>query len=361
MSEHLGYEKHEVSGRGSGNSRNGTTGKTVLTDSGVLDIEVPRDRNGSFEPQLVPKRRRRLPGFDDKVIALYARGLSTRDIQSQLQELYEVDVSPSLISRVTDSVVEDVAQWQSRPLEPVWPILYLDALVVKVRDNGTVGNKAAYLALGVNMHGRKEALGLWMADSEGSKFWLHVLTELKNRGVEDVLIAVCDGLTGFPDAIAAALPQTTVQTCIVHMVRNSLRYVAWSNRKAVARELRVIYKAPTEAQAEAALTAFEEGEWGKKFPSIARSWRRRWEQVIPLFAFDEHIRRAIYTTNAIESLNGQLRKTIKTRGHFPTEQAAIKLLWLGLERASKKWTYPIKKWDIALQQFDLRFPDRLNL
>ncbi len=361
MTEHLGYEKHGVDGRGSGNSRNGTSAKTVLTDSSELSIEVPRDRDGSFEPQLIPKRRRRLPGFDDKVIALYSRGLSVRDIQTQLEELYEVDVSPSLISRVTDAVMDDVSKWQGRPLSPVWPIVYLDALVVKVRDSGTVGSKSVYLALGVNMEGRKEVLGLWMAGTEGAKFWLHVLTELKNRGVEDILIAVCDGLTGFPDAIEAAFPQTTVQTCIVHMVRNSLRHVGWTHRKAVARELKTIYRAATEAEAEVALTVFEQGEWGRKFPSIARSWRRRWEQVIPFFAFGPDIRRAIYTTNAIESLNRQLRKVIKTKGHFPTDQAAIKLLWLGLERASKKWTYPIQKWDLALQQLDIHFPNRLSL
>ena len=361
MTEHLGYEKHDQAGVGSGNSRNGRSKKTVLTDDGTVDIEVPRDRAGSFEPRLVPKHKRRLPGFDNKVIALYARGLTVREVQGHLEELYEVDVSPTLISRVTDAVLEEVAAWQSRRLEPVWPIVYLDALVVKVRDDGVVGKKSVYLALGVNMQGTKEVLGLWVARTEGAKFWLHVLTELKNRGVEDVLVAVCDGLTGFPDAIEAAFPRTTVQTCIVHMIRNSLRYVSWTNRRAVAQGLKAIYTAATVDEAEAALSAFEAGEWGQKFPSIAVSWRRRWEQVIPFLSFGPDIRKALYTTNAIEALNRQLRKVIKTRGAFPTENAAVKLLWLGLERASKKWTYPIKQWDLALQQLAIHFPDRLPL
>ena len=333
----------------------------MLTDSGELALDIPRDRNGSFEPKVIPKHRRRLAGFDDKVIALYSRGLSTRDIQGHLEELYEVDVSPALISRVTDSVLEDVLEWQNRPLDPVWPVVYLDALMVRIKDSGSVERKAVYLALGVNMMGRKEVLGLWVAGTEGAKFWLHVLTELKNRGVEDILVAVCDGLTGFPNAIEATFPRTTVQTCIVHMIRNSLRFVSWKNRKAVARELRAIYTAATESQAEAALTRFEECEWGRKYPSIARSWRTRWEHVVPFLAFGPDIRRAIYTTNSIESLNRQLRKTLKTKGHFPTDQAAVKLLWLGLERASKKWTYPFKAWDMALQQLDAHFPGRLHL
>lgn len=361
MTEHLGYERHDPSGRGSGNSRNGTSPKTVLTDSGELELDIPRDRNGTFEPQAVPKHRRRLPGFDDKVIALYARGLSTREIKGHLEEFYEVEVSPALISRVTDSVLKDLTAWQNRPLDPVWPIVYLDALMVRIKDGGTVERKAVYLALGVNMSGRKEVLGLWVAGSEGAKFWLHVLTELKSRGVQDILVAVCDGLTGFPDAIEAAFPRTTVQTCIVHMIRNSLRFVSWKNRKAVARELKTIYTAATADQAEAALRAFEECEWRRKYPSIARFWRSRWAQVVPFFAFGPDIRRAIYTTNAIEALNRQLRKVLKTKGHFPTDQAAIKLLWLGLERASRRWTYPVKQWDLALQQLALHFPDRLPL
>ena len=361
LDEHLGYEKHDPAGHGTGNSRNGTTKKTVLTDVGSLELDVPRDRDGTFEPQVVPKRVRRLPGFDDKVIALYARGLSTRDIREHLEELYEVDVSPTLISRVTDAVLADVQEWQSRPLSPVWPIVYLDALRVRIKEAGTVENKAVYIALGVNMQGTKEVLGLWVAGTEGAKFWMHVLMELKQRGMQDTLIAVCDGLTGFPQAIEAVFPQTTVQTCIVHMVRNSLRFVSWKNRKAVAKELRAIYTAQNEELAEAALTAFEEGEWGQKYPTIAASWRSRWAQVTPFLEFGPDIRRAVYTTNTIESLNRQLRKTLKTRGHFPTDQAAIKLMWLALERASKKWTYPIKHWDMALQQLAIHFPKRLPL
>lgn len=361
LTEHLGYEKHDRAGDGSGNSRNGHASKTVLTGDSAVEIDVPRDRAGTFEPKLVPKNKRRIPGFDEKVISLYARGLSVREVQGHLEELYGVEVSPSLISRVTDGVLEEVNAWQSRRLEPTWPIVYLDALVVKVRDDGVVGNKSAYLALGVNMEGRKEVLGLWIAQTEGAKFWLHVLTELKNRGVEDILVAVCDGLTGFPDAIAAAFPQTTVQTCIVHMVRNSLRYVSWGNRKAIAAELRKIYRSATVDEAEAALTAFEESDWGTAYPSISRSWRTRWEQVIPFFAFAPEIRRAIYTTNAIEALNRQLRKTLKTRGAFPTEEAAVKLLWLSLERASRTWTMPIRQWDLALQQLAIHFPNRLSL
>ena len=361
LSDHLGYEKHDPAGRGSGNSRNGTTPKTVLTDTGTLDLDVPRDREGSFEPKLVPKHVRRLPGFDDKVVALYARGLSTRGIREHLEELYEVEVSPTLISRVTDGVLADVHEWQSRPLSPVWPIVYLDALVVRIKEAGTVERKSVYMALGVNMEGKKEVLGLWVAGSEGAKFWMHVLTELKHRGVQDVLIAVCDGLTGFPRAIETVFPRTTVQTCIVHMVRNSLRFVSWKNRKPVARELRAIYTAASEDQAGAALTRFEEGEWGQKYPTIGASWRTRWDQVVPFLAFGPDIRRAVYTTNAIESLNRQLRKTLKTRGHFPTDQSAVKLLWLALERASRKWTYPIKEWDMALQQLAIHFPGRLPL
>ncbi len=361
LTEHLGYERHDASGDGSGNSRNGHSGKTVLTGEGSVDIDVPRDRAGTFEPQLVPKHRRRLPGFDEKVIALYAQGLTVRELQSHLKELYGVEVSPTLISRVTDGVLEEVKAWQSRPLAPVWPIVYLDALVVKIRDDGVVANKSIYLALGVNMQGQKEVLGLWVAQNEGAKFWLHVLTEMQARGVEDMLIAVCDGLTGFPDAINAVFPRTTVQTCIVHMQRNSLRFVSWTNRKAVSRELKRIYRAATVEEGESALTAFEEGEWGKKYPSIAKSWRTRWEQVIPFFAFAPEIRRAMYTTNAIEALNRQLRKVIKTRGAFPTEEAAVKLLWLGLERAQRRWTMPIRHWDLALQQFNIHFPDRVPL
>jgi transposase-like protein len=360
LTNHLGYEKHDPVGRGSGNSRNGKSAKTVLTESGQVQIDVPRDRAGTFEPQLVRKRQRRLPGFDDKVIGLYARGMTVREIRGHLEELYEVEVSPDLISTVTDAVLDEVAAWQSRTLANVWPIVYLDALVLKVREAGTVRNKAVHIALGVNLEGRKEVLGLWTGENEGAKFWLHVVTELRNRGVEDIFIACCDGLKGFPDAIESVFPRTVVQTCIVHLVRNSLRYVSYKNHKAVAKDLKPIYQAATTGAAEAALDAFDR-RWGGQYPTIARVWRDAWPRVTPFFQFPPDIRRAIYTTNAIEALNLQLRKVLKTRGHFPNDEAAVKLLWLALDRASAKWTMPIKAWDIALQQFAITFDGRVPL
>jgi putative transposase len=360
MTHHLGYEKHDPVGANSGNSRNGRTRKTVLSEDGALELEVPRDRAGTFAPKLVQKRQRRLGAFDDKVIALYARGMTVRDIQGHLEELYEVEVSPDLISTVTDAVLEEVGAWQKRLLAPVWPIVYLDALVLKIRDHGVTLNKAVYLALGVNMEGTKEVLGLWIAQTEGAKFWLEVITELKTRGVEDILIACCDGLKGFPDAIESIFPQTVVQTCIVHMIRNSLRLVAFTNRRAMVKDLRPIYTAVNEEQAAIALDVFE-SKWSSKYPSIGRSWRAAWPRVTPFFAFPPEIRKAIYTTNAVEALNRQLRKVLKTRGQFPTDDAAIKLIWLALERASRKWTKPIARWDMALQQFTIHFPGRLAL
>ena len=360
MSDHLGYEKHSPVGRDGGNSRNGHSRKTVLAGDGKVELEVPRDREGSFEPQLVRKRQRRFAGFDDKVISLYARGMTVREIQGHLEELYEVKVSPDLISRVTDAVHEEVTAWQNRTLAPVWPIVYLDALVLKVKSHGTVRNKSVYMALGINMRGTKEVLGLWMADNEGAKFWLHVITELRNRGVQDILIACCDGLKGFPEAIESVFPQTVVQTCIVHMIRHSLRLVSWSRRKEVAGDLKAVYSADTVDQAEIALEAFE-AKWDDKYPSIGRSWRSNWERITPFFAYQQDIRRAIYTTNAIESLNRQLRKVLKTRGHFPSDEAALKLLWLALDKASKKWTMPIKRWDLARQQLAIHFEGRLSL
>ena len=360
MTHHLGYEKHDPAGANSGNSRNGRTRKTVLMEEGALELEVPRDREGTFEPKLVPKRQRRLAGFDDKVIALYARGMTVRDIQGHLEELYEVEVSPDLISSVTDAVLDEVSAWQKRSLVPVWPIVYLDALVLKIRDHGATLNKSVYIALGVNLEGKKEVLGLWVAQNEGAKFWIQVITELKTRGVEDILIACCDGLKGFPDAIESVFPQTVVQTCIVHMIRNSLRHVSYTNRKAVVKDLRPIYSAVNEEQAAAALEAFET-KWSAKYPTIGKSWHAAWPRVTPFFAFAPEIRKAIYTTNAIEALNRQLRKILKTRGQFPTDDAAIKLLWLALDRASVKWTMPIQRWDMALQQFSIHFPGRLAL
>ena len=360
MTEHLGYEKHAVSGRGSGNSRNGTSDKTLKTESGEVPIEVPRDRNGSFEPQLVKKHQTHFDGFDEKIISMYARGMTVREIQGHLQELYGVEVSPDLISRVTSAVLEEVKVWQGRPLEAVYLIVYLDALVIKVRDQGTVTNKSAYLAIGVNGEGNKEVLGLWLEETEGAKFWLKILTEIKNRGVQDILILCCDGLKGFPEAIETVFPKTTIQTCIVHMIRNSIRLVSWKDRKLVVAALKPIYGAQTEDLAEAALTAFESSALGARYPMIARSWRSNWERVIPFLAFPREVRRIIYTTNAIESLNFSLRKIIKCRGHFPNDEAAIKLLYLALIRAEQKWERPSWKWKDALNQFALHFEGRLT-
>jgi putative transposase len=358
MTEHLGYEKHAPAGRGSGNSRNGASEKTLKTEAGEVAIEVPRDRNATFEPQLVKKHQTHFDGFDDKIISMYARGMTVREIQGHLKELYGTEVSPDLISRVTDAVLDEVKGWQNRPLDSVWPIVYLDALVVKIRDQGTVTNKSAYLAVGVNVQGTKEVLGLWLESNEGAKFWLKIMTELKNRGVADMLLVCCDGLKGFPEAIEAAFPRSTVQTCIVHMIRNSIRFVAWADRKPVVNALKPIYSADTETAAEAALTAFERG-LGQRYPMIGKSWRSNWQRVIPFLAFPRDIRKAIYTTNAIESLNFQLRKIIKTRGHFPSDDAAFKLLYLALSRAQEKWTMPIRNWKNALNQFAVHFEGRL--
>jgi len=358
LTHHLGYERNDPAGLGTGNSRNGTNKKTLLTGNGKLPITVPRDRAGTFEPQLVRKHQRRLEGFDDKVISLYARGMTVREIQGHLQELYGVEVSPDLISRATEAVVEEVKAWQSRPLDPIWPIVYLDALVVKVRDHGVVANRAVYLALGVNLEGKKELLGLWMAKNEGAKFWLEILTDLKNRGLEDVLIMCCDGLKGFPEAIEAALPLTVVQTCIVHMIRHSLRHVPWKERRTVAKDLKEIYTALNEESALEALQEFEV-RWGETYPMVVRSWRSNWERITPFLAFPQDIRRVIYTTNAIESLNRQVRKVLKNRGHFPSDQAAMKLVYLALEKASQKWTMPIRQWGQALNQLAIHFEGRI--
>ena len=358
MTEHLGYEKHSPDGRGTGNSRNGKTSKRIIGANGHLDIEVPRDRNGNFEPQLVRKRQVRLEGFDKKVLSLYARGITTRELQDHLEEIYEVDVSPALISRVTDAVLDEVKAWQNRPLDAVYPIVYLDAIHLKIRTDGRVQNRAVYVALGVDMTGNKELLGLWIGENEGAKFWLNVLTELSNRGLKDILIAAVDGLTGFPDAIASVFPKTEVQLCIVHMVRNSLRYVPWKNRKAVARDLKKIYSAATAEAAEQALSAFEE-KWSEQYPMASKSWRDRWENVIPFFGYPEPIRKVIYTTNAIESLNAQLRKVTRKRGAFPTDDSVRKILYLAIQRASKKWTMPIRNWPEALNYFSIVFEGRI--
>lgn len=358
LTDHLGYEKSSPKGKNSGNSRNGRGRKTVVGKTGEMEIEVPRDRNGDFEPQLVKKRQKRLVGFDEKVISLYARGMTVREIQGHLKELYEVDVSPSLISNVTDAVMDDVKEWQNRPLEAVYPIVYLDAIHLKLRSSGRVETRAVYLALGVNLEGNKELLGLWVGESEGVKFWLNILTELQSRGVQDILIACVDGLKGFPEAIGSVFPQTEVQLCIVHMVRNSLRYVGWKERKAVARDLRTIYSAPTEEAAMQALEAFE-NQWGERFPIIAKIWRTKWENVAPFFGYPEPIRKAIYTTNAIESINASLRKVTKKRGAFPTNDSVRKVLYLAIQRASVKWTRPIRDWAAALNYFSIVFEGRV--
>ncbi|MEQ9398131.1 MAG: IS256 family transposase [Longimicrobiales bacterium] len=358
LSDHLGYEKHDAQGRNGGNSRNGRTRKRVKTDTAEMEIEVPRDRDGSFEPKLVPKGQRRLPGFDEKVIALYARGMTTREIQGHLKELYKVEVSPSLISTVTDAVLDDVKAWQSRPLEAVYPIVYLDAIHVKMRTSGHVQTQAVYLALALTLEGEKELLGMWVGEAEGAKFWLSVLTELKNRGVRDMLIASVDGLSGFPDAIEAVFPKTQVQLCIVHMVRNSLRFVAWKERRAVARDLREVYQAPTLEAAETALADFEE-RWDERFPMISRKWRANWQNLTPFFDYPPEIRKVMYTTNAIESMNAQLRKVTKKRGAFPGQDAVRKVLYLAMMKASERWTRPVQNWPAALNHFALVFTDRI--
>jgi transposase-like protein len=358
MTAHLGYEPHAPEGHGSGNSRNGKGTKTVQTDAGQFEIEVPRDREGSFEPQLVKKRQRRLSGFDDKVVALYARGLSTREIQAELESFYGAEVSPTLISNVTEAVVEELQAWQSRPLSALYPILYFDALVVKSREEGPVVNKAVYLALGINVQGEKELLGLWIAQTEGAKFWLSVFTELKNRGLEDCFVACVDGLNGLPEAIEAVYPGAQVQLCIVHKVRNSLKYVPWKERKSVAADLRAIYGAATLADAEHALERFGQ-RWDAKYPAIRPSWRADWGRLTVLFDYPPEIRRVIYTTNAIESLNYSLRRVLRNRGAFPSDASIKKLLFLALKNAAKKWTLPIRDWKAALNQFVILFGKRV--
>jgi len=358
MTEHLGYEPHAAAGRNSGNSRNGASKKTLKGDFGEIELETPRDRNASFEPQIVAKGQTRFTGFDDKILSMYARGMSTREIQGHLEEIYGVEVSPTLISNVTDAVVEEVKAWQSRPLDELIPILYMDALFVKIRDNGHVQNKAIYVAIGVNLEGNKEVLGLWVAQTEGAKFWLEVLTELQSRGVKDILIACVDGLKGFPEAIEAVFPRTEVQLCIVHLVRASLNYVPWKQRKQVAADLRTVYQAGTATEAELALDHLA-AKWDPSFPSVSQIWRRNWDRITPFFHYPAEIRRAIYTTNAVEALNRSLRKVIKTRDAFPNEDAALKLLFLALRAAEKKWTMPIRDWRAALNYFTVLWPDRM--
>jgi putative transposase len=356
LSGHLGYEKGDPAGRKTGNSRNGTSPKTILAEDGEIALEVPRDRAGTFEPKLIPKGQTRFDGFDEKIVSLYARGMSVREIRAHLEELYGVEVSPDLISRVTDAVLEEVREWQNRPLEAVYPIVFFDALRVKIRDEGLVKAKAVYLALGVNAEGEKAVLGVWIEQSEGAKFWLKVMNELKSRGVEDVLFAVVDGLKGFPEAITAVFPRAIVQTCIVHLIRNSLAFVSFKDRKALVASLKAVYRAETEAAALDRLEAFE-AEWSKRYPTIGPMWRRHWSEVAPMFALPMAIRKLIYTTNAIEALNRSVRKIIKTRGSFPTDEAAMKLIYLAIKNAGLRWRRPIV-WTEAMSQFAILFGDR---
>ena len=356
LEDHLGFGKGEESD--AGNNRNGYTSKTLQTEDGRFELDTPRDRAGSFEPQLVKKHQRRFTSMDDKILFLYAQGMTTREIVETFKEMYDADVSATLISKVTDAVLEQVVEWQSRPLDAVYPIVYLDCIVVKIRQDKKVINKAVYLALGVNMEGHKELLGLWLSENEGAKFWLNVLTELQNRGVKDILIACVDGLKGFPDAINTAFPQTQVQLCIVHMVRNSLKYVTWKDYKAVTADLKQIYQSVTEEEALLALDRFSD-RWDDKYPQIIRSWRAHWHNLNTLFSYPQDIRKAIYTTNAIESLNSVIRKAIKKRKLFPTDDSAKKVIYLAIQAAAKKWTMPIRNWKLALNRFMIEFEDRL--
>lgn len=358
LTHHLGYEKHDPKGYNSGNSRNGTSGKTIKGDFGEIELEAPRDRAGSFEPVIVGKHQTRFTGFDDKIISMYARGMTTRDIEAHLKEMYGVEVSAGLISQVTEAVMEEVKTWQNRALEAVYAIVYLDALYVKMRTEGRVENRAVYVAIGVDLEGHKEVLGLWTSAHEGAKFWLSVLTELKNRGVKDMLIVCVDGLKGFPQAIETAFPLAQVQLCIVHLVRASLHYVNWKERKRVAADLKPVYRAATAAEAELELDRFI-GEWGTKYKAIGKLWKENWERVIPFFAFPAEVRQVIYTTNAVEALNRGLRKVIKNRGAFPSEEAALKLLYLALRNMSQKWE-TVQHWKEALNQFEMLWGERIR-
>ena len=356
----LGVHLADADG-GRDNHRNGRSGKTVLTDEGPLRIEVPRDRTGTFEPQLIPKHERRFAGFDDRIISMYARGMTVREIQGHLAEMYTVEVSPEFISKVTDEVMAEVTAWQARPLEPMYPVVFFDALRVKIREDGVVRNKAVYLALGVRADGTRDVLGLWIENTEGAKFWMRVFNDLKTRGVNDILIGVADGLKGFPEALEAVFPATTLQTCIVHLIRNSLDYASWKDRRALAAAIKPIYTAANAEAAQAALDDFEVGSWGQRFPTVVASWRRAWSRVVPFFAFPPDVRRVIYTTNAIESVHARLRKIIKTRGHFPSDEAATKLIWLALRNITAQWTRATLEWKSAMNQFAIIYQDRFTL
>jgi transposase-like protein len=360
LSHHLGFAPGEAKPDATTNHRNGSSGKTVLTDDGPVAIAIPRDRQGTFEPQLIPKHARRFTGFDDKIIALYARGLTVREIQAFLAEMYATEVSADLISAVTDAVVAEVTAWQSRPLEPLYPVVFFDALRVKIRDAGVVRSKAMYLALAVLVDGTRDILGVWIAQTEGAKFWMQVFADLKTRGCEDILIAVTDGLAGMSEAIEAVYPATTRQTCLVHLLRQSLDLASWKDRKALAAALRPIYTAPNAELAAAALAAFEVGPWGQRFPTIGKMWRRVWTAVIPFFAFPPDVRRVLYTTNALESVHARIRKIIKTRGHFPHDDAATKLIWLAVRNITAEWRRPVHRWRAAMNQFAILYEDRFT-
>ena len=360
MSHHLGYSAGQAKPEGATNHRNGSSAKTVITDTGSLRIEVPREREGSFEPQLIGKHERRLTGFDDKIIAMYARGMTVREIQGFMAEMYAVDVSPDLISSVTDAVLSEVTTWQSRPLEAMYPVVFFDALRVKIRQDGVVRNKAVYLALGMLPDGTRDILGIWIENTEGAKFWMKVFNDLKTRGCNDVLIAVTDGRKGMGEALAVVYPATTLQTCIVHLIRNSLDYASWKDRKPLAAAIKPIYTAPSAEAALAELDAFEQGPWGVKFPTVVGAWRRVWDKVIPFFAFPPEVRRVIYTTNAIESVNARLRKILKTRGHFPSDEAATKLIWLALRNITKDWSRASPHWKAAMNQFAILYKERFT-
>ncbi len=360
MKNHLGYEKHQAENKQTVNSRNGKSKKTVTTEIGDIDIKIPRDRNADFEPTIIKKHQRRFEGFDDKIISLYGRGLPTRDIQAYLHEIYGVEISPELVSQVTNAIMDDVREWQNRPLDNIYPIVFLDAIMVKGRTDGKVINKAVYTAIGIYLEGKKEVLGLWIAETEGSKFWLGVITELYNRGIKDILIACIDGLKGFPEAINSVYPQTRIQLCIVHMIRNSVKYVSWKDRKIICADLKTIYRAPSEKEVLAALDEFAEKR-DKKFPMISKSWRSNWENLNEFFAYPPDIRKIIYTTNAIESLNFSLRKVTKNRSAFPNDDAILKIMFLALTNASKRWTMPIRDWGAALNQLVVYFEDRISM
>jgi len=359
LNNHLGYTKHDVSGRNRGNSRNGYTSKTLKGDHGEIELQTPRDRHSTFEPQLVKKGQTRITGMDDQILSLYARGMTTRDIVATFDEMYGAEISPGLVSQVTNSVMERVLEWQNRPLDAVYPIVYLDCIVLKVRQDKRVINKAIYLALGIDLEGHKELLGMWIAETEGAKFWLSVLTELQNRGVKHMLIACVDGLSGFPEAINTCFPEAKIQLCIVHMVRNSLKFVPWKDYKAVTADLKRIYQSMTEQEANLELDQFAE-QWDDKYPQISRSWRKHWHNLNTLFDYPEDIRKVIYTTNAIESLNSVIRKSVKNRKLFPSDDAAMKVVYLAIQAASKKWTMPIRNWKPALNRFIIEFEEQIS-